>query len=91
MDTKQHEKKTEKQVFVQWVMDRLVYHPPAPEDGDVQIIGEMVSQQFRMGYTKEDALAEMNLTEHVNPSLSERYACDEMAKISGKYHPAKEK
>jgi hypothetical protein len=68
-----------------WVMARL----PKRRGVDKRCMQDCVQECLRDGFTKEDALAYTNLTEHANPKLNEKYACKRMGMISLKYRQRK--
>lgn len=57
---------------------------------DKECVDRMLERFYELDYSLGDAIAEAKLTEHVNPHLSEEYACRKIAKIQEKYGNRKE-
>lgn len=65
--------------------------PPYRDDIDALAIPEQIYNCFCFyGFSLEDTIAYLKLTEHVNPDLDEDFALKEMAKIHLKYHHLKQ-
>lgn len=70
--------------YITWVFSRL---PRINDKVDAKCTHNSILRCFEDGFTKEDCLKYEKFSEHVNPHLSEEYACKEMGKIFRKYHP----
>lgn len=70
-----------------WIEDRL---PLITDSLDMECVRRCIEDCFRGGFTKEDVLAYLKFTEHVNPGYYKKYACYRMGLIASKYrniHP----
>ncbi len=68
--------------FVEHVMARL---PELTDPLEIGMFREDAAHRFRRGFTLEDCVRIMRLTEHVNPEIPEASALRRMADIEKKY------
>lgn len=71
--------------YVSWVASKL----PPLEDEDLEEAISVIRSCYDRKFTKEDALAYVKLTEHVDPDLDEEVALARMSKIYARYSGGK--
>lgn len=56
---------------------------------DIECINSIIAQDYRNGYSLDDARKSVYYTEHVSPQFSEEYGCRKISEIDAKYRSPK--